>query len=135
VPQSGFKKCPFCGEDIREVAIKCRFCGEFLKKNEADNLFKSDKANQVHHGHAIGTDTEVFFEGNISRIALIGPTVILIFGITISIIVSIVGGQLIRNSQFEMIPVISGGMYFCNCFIILVFQLARSQEQGISNHE
>ena len=26
------KKCPFCGEEIDESAVKCKHCGEFLTK-------------------------------------------------------------------------------------------------------
>ena len=29
-----YKACPFCWEEIREIAKKCRFCGEFLEEEK-----------------------------------------------------------------------------------------------------
>jgi tetratricopeptide (TPR) repeat protein len=35
------KNCQFCGEEIRDEAIKCRFCGEFLQEEEAEGKEKA----------------------------------------------------------------------------------------------
>ena len=39
------KPCPFCGETIKQIAIKCRFCGELIGNDELPGLFR--KGNQL----------------------------------------------------------------------------------------
>lgn len=41
--QNDTKKCPFCGEEILECAIKCKHCGEWLKNNAKDITVKIAK--------------------------------------------------------------------------------------------
>lgn len=40
-----FRKCPFCGEEIRREAIKCRFCGSRL--GSSSDWFRSSSDRMI----------------------------------------------------------------------------------------
>lgn len=99
------KKCPFCGEMIKTEAIKCRFCGEFLEPPSNGRLPQSENAQQVPVGYAAGVDTKVFFEGNLSRIALLGPTFTTILWIIAALLIGVGGAAVYKDSEAARIPV------------------------------
>jgi membrane protein YdbS with pleckstrin-like domain len=90
--EQGQKKCPFCGESIRAEAIKCRFCKEFLQTPSGENVSQAQDTRQVPLGYAQRTDTEVFFDGAVSPIILVGPIITSLFLIALSLFIYIVGG-------------------------------------------
>ncbi len=67
------KKCPFCGETILAEAVKCRFCGEFLDPNARPGASVAIPDPSLRNPmYAPDLDTEVFFEGSPSLLAMAG---------------------------------------------------------------
>ncbi len=44
------KRCPFCGEEIRDDAAKCRFCGEWVEGTQAAELAELPAHSPASHG-------------------------------------------------------------------------------------
>jgi membrane protein YdbS with pleckstrin-like domain len=102
------KKCPFCGEMIKLEAIKCRYCGEKIETPLGGQLADAEIARQTAQGHAVRTDTEVFFEGKVSRIDLVGPTVGAILGIIVAILFGVIGSNTVGDSDLAKILTLFG---------------------------
>jgi hypothetical protein len=65
------KQCPFCGGEIKKVAIKCRHCGKFLNE---DSVQKTNETISVNI-----SDTAKYLKGLLLCVLGIGIAVLLIW--------------------------------------------------------
>ena len=45
IMEKGYKKCPYCANEIKEWAVKCQFCKEFLDDSKRNKTSKNNKNN------------------------------------------------------------------------------------------
>jgi hypothetical protein len=129
--EQGQKKCPFCGESIHAEAIKCRFCGEFLETPSKEKMPQPDGTRQIPLGYAQQTDTEVFFDGTISRITLVGPTITSLFLISLSVLFYVVGGPKLGGANLGNAPILICILIVIAAILYWLFKMVKFEKYGL----
>jgi hypothetical protein len=61
---SDVRDCPYCGEEIRLVAVKCKHCHEFINREKAAPMTVTPSAIQPHVQVVVQGDGSVYGQGS-----------------------------------------------------------------------
>jgi phage shock protein PspC (stress-responsive transcriptional regulator) len=81
------KKCPFCAEDIQDLAVKCRHCGSFLEGSALTRTWYRSRRGKMIAGVCAGLAEQFGISVTALRLAAVLLT---LFGFGWGVIVYIV---------------------------------------------
>jgi len=113
------KTCPFCSETIKAQAVKCRYCGEFFERDAGQPITGTSASQSESPAETEiltrgeDSDAPFIYNGTLSRIALVGPAIVLFVWIVVAIAIGIVGVRSLANAgdayaKYTNVPVLVG---------------------------